>query len=160
MRIKRMLPAAIVVLATAALPIAASAQQSGSDPTARAKFKGEIETSANGTQGTLRVRYRCSAGDTLWISAKQTANGKKDKALELDGSSQAAASWLQSHRNPITCDGKSHTSEFAIDELEQGKGALVEGKAWVQFCITANEQDLTLSKSGWVRVEDEANEDD
>ena len=157
-----MLPAAVVALATVAVPVAASAQQSGSDPTARASFQGEIETSANGTQGTLRVRYRCSAGDTLWISAKQTANGKPSGALKLEGSSQVAASWLQSHRNPITCDGRKHTSDFTIDELEPGsKGALVEGKAWVQFCITAGEQDLTLSKSGWVRVEgNEGDQDD
>jgi hypothetical protein len=155
MRRRHLVVGAVVTLATAALPVVAVAQQSGSDPTARAHFKGKIEASEHGTQAELRVRYRCSVGDTLWISAKQTASGKKDRALEQEGSSQIAAAWLQSHRNPIICDGRRHTYEFQLDEVEPGsKGKLDEGKAWVQFCITAGGENLTLSKSGWVRVDD------
>ena len=70
----------------------------------------------------------------LWISAKQLANGKKSAKLTKEGSSQIAKTWLQSHRNPITCDGK----------------------AYIQFCVTipgeGDEGELTLSKSGFVSV--------
>jgi hypothetical protein len=151
---KRIVPVPVVALAlTAALPLAASAQE-GSDPHAKAQFKGELETSAGATSATLRVRYRCNVGDTLWISAKQTASGTKDPALEQEGSSQLAAAWWQSHRNAITCDGRSHKQTFTLDTVEPGsKGSLVDdGVAYIQFCVTQGE-DLTLSVSGWVRTE-------
>jgi hypothetical protein len=155
MVVKRAVPATVVALAlTAAWPLAASAAQEGSDPHAKAQFKGELETSPGATSGTLRVRYRCNVGDTLWISAKQTASGKKDVALEQEGSSQIAAAWWQSHRNPITCDGRSHKQTFTLDTVEPGsKGHLVDGgRAYIQFCVT-NGEDLTLSVSGWVRTD-------
>jgi hypothetical protein len=76
----------------------------------------------------------------------------KDKALKEEGSSEVAATWLQSHRNKFTCDGKSRTAKFTIDLVQDGsKGKLVEGEAWVQFCVTAG-KDLILSKTGWVTV--------
>ena len=65
-----------------------------------------METTRGRDLGDAEGEYRCSVGDTLWISAKQLASGKPDPALELEGSSQLAAAWWQSHRNPIDCDGR------------------------------------------------------
>jgi hypothetical protein len=146
----RTVAALAAALAVGALPVAAQAQ-SGSDPNAKATFKGAIHPS--GSKATLKVTYQCAEGEALWVSAKQTASGKKNKALEKEGSSQVAASWLESHRNKFTCDGSSHTGTFSIDTKEKGsKGALKKGTAWVQFCVTKGEEDLILSKSAWVKV--------
>ena len=61
--------------------------------------------------------------------------------------------WLQSHRNPFTCDGAFHTASFSIDKVEKGsKGRLKKGRAYIQFCVTQGEETLLLSKSGWVPV--------
>lgn len=155
MRITRVLPAALTAAAVAvALPATASAQD-GSDPTASAKFGSKIETTPTGTSATLKVRYRCSVGETLWISAKQVVSGEPDPALMLEGSSQISAAWWQSHRNPITCDGRKHKQTFTLDLVEPGsKGRFVDdGKAWVQFCVTQGEDNLTLSEAGWVRTD-------
>jgi hypothetical protein len=60
---------------------------------------------------------------------------------------------LESHRNKFICNGRMHTSRFSIDTIEKGsKGTLRTGTAWVQFCVTKGQEDLVLSKSGWVRV--------
>ena len=113
----------------------------------------------------LKVTYQCSGGNTLWISAKQLANGRRSSLLTKEGSSRAAKAWFQSHRNPITCDGKSQTAVFTLDKVEPGskgrlkaKGKRNRGRAYIQFCVTqppaaeGQEGELTLSKSGWVTV--------
>ena len=113
----------------------------------------------------LKVAYKCASGDTLWISAKQLANGKASSKLTKEGSSQVAKTWLQSHRNPIVCDGQSETAVFTLDTVEPGskgrlkaKGKKNAGKAYIQFCVTkapaaeGQEGELTLSKSGFVSV--------
>jgi hypothetical protein len=150
MKLKTLLPMLTVSLAVAAVPAAAHAQKP-SDPDAKAEFVGKIKRTAG--KATLKVTYNCNHGETLWISAKQSASGKKDTRLTKEGSSKKAKSWLQSHRNPITCDSASHTATFTMDKDEPGsKGKLKKGTAWVQFCVTAGEDDLVLSSSGWVGV--------
>jgi hypothetical protein len=131
-------------------PATASAQDIG-----KAKVLSAIRVQDG--QATLRVRYQCATGEHIWVSAKQTATGKKDKALKQEGSSQLAAAWWQSHRDYFRCDGGTHTSIFYIDTFEPGsKGHLRKGFAWVQFCITTGETEadskLIVSKSGWVKV--------
>jgi hypothetical protein len=87
------------------------------------------------------------------VSVKESADGKKDWDLRKEGSSQIAATWLQSHRNPFTCDGKKRTETFSVDSLEPGsKGALVHGRAYVQFCLTEGERNLVIYETGfrWV----------
>jgi hypothetical protein len=153
MKLRNIVVSALVVASTlAAVAVAQASPSEGSDPNARAKFVSKIKTQAGGKKATLKATYRCSEGEALWVSAKQTADGEKDKALKDEGSSEVAATWLQSHRNKFTCDGKSRTAKFTIDLVEDGsKGKLVKGEAWVQFCVTAG-RDLILSKSGWVTV--------
>jgi hypothetical protein len=162
MKLKYALPVAAVALTAAG--VSAAQAQTGTDPTASAKFESKLVRVDRST-AVLKVTYQCSKGSTLWISAKQLKNGKKSSVLTKEGSSQVAKTWLQSHRNPITCDGKSQTAVFTVDKVEPGskgrlkaKGKRNAGKAYIQFCITLppstpnGEGELTLSKSGWVSV--------
>jgi hypothetical protein len=162
MKLKHALP--VVAVALTAVGVPAAQAQGGSDPTAFAKFKSKLVRVDKST-AVLKVTYQCSKGETLWISAKQLANGKKSSVLTKEGSSAKAKTWLQSHRNPITCDGAPHTAVFTLDKVEPGskgrlkaKGKKNAGKAYIQFCITLppttpdGEGELTLSKSGFVSV--------
>jgi hypothetical protein len=148
MKSRLALCAALVCSLTGGLSVLAHAE--GSDKTAKATFVGAIKPS--GKKAKLKVHYQCAKGKTLWISAKESKSGAVDKRLNKEGSSKTSASWLESHRNAITCDGSSHTHTFSMDTVEKGsKGKLVPGHAYVQFCITKGE-DLTLSVDGWVKV--------
>jgi hypothetical protein len=161
MKLKHALPLVAVALTGVGASVAHA--QGGSDPTASATFKSKLVRVDRST-AVLKVTYTCSKGTTLWISAKQLANGKRSNALTKEGSSQVAKTWLQSHRNPITCDGASHTAVFTLDKVEPGskgrlkaKGRHNRGWAYIQFCVTlpvagSPEGELTLSKSGFVRV--------
>jgi hypothetical protein len=162
MKLKHALPAAALALAAVVAPVAHA--QGGTDPNAAATFRSKLVRVDRST-AVLKVTYRCSHGTTLWISAKQLANGKRSAVLAKEGSSKVAKTWLQSHRNPITCDGTDQTAVFTLDKVEPGsKGRLKAhgrhnaGKAYIQFCVTmppadpSQEGELVLSKSGWVSV--------
>jgi hypothetical protein len=153
MKRNRILAAAVAASVCAAVPAAhAQDEPSTIDPTAKATFLSNVKRVDGGKQATLKVRYTCNEGEGLWISAKQAASRKKDKALTKEGSSQVSVAYLMSHRNPITCDGEKHTATFAVDKVEEGtKGKLKKGKAYVQFCITT-ETGLTYSKNAFVTV--------
>jgi len=162
MKLKHSLSIAAVALTAAGAPVAQA--QEGTDPTASAKFRSQLVRVDKST-AVLKVTYQCSRGDTLWISAKQLANGRRSTLLTKEGSSKVAKAWFQSHRNPITCDGKAQAAVFTLDKVEPGskgrlkaKGTRNHGKAYIQFCIVrspageGDEGELTLSKSGWVTV--------
>ena len=136
MKLKYALPIAAVALTGLGAQVA---HAHGTDPTASAKFKSKLVRVDRST-AVLKVKYQCAKGSVLWISAKQLANGKAKKSLTKEGSSQVAKTWLQSHRNPITCDGASHTQVFTLDKVEPGskgrlkaKGKHNAGKAYIQF---------------------------
>jgi hypothetical protein len=146
----------IAALAATALAVAATpalAAEQGA-PAKSATPLGKVSVAKK--SATLKVRYSCKSGETLWISLKQSKDGKKDPALKKEGSSKAAAAWWQSHRNPIKCDGKKHTKTFTVDKVEPGsKGKLKKGQAWLQFCVTKGEGEdaaLTVSVAKWVAV--------
>jgi hypothetical protein len=147
---------AVILLAVVVLTMCAAAAASAAGGVAKtAAFVGPIAVS--GSKATLKVRYTCNSGQTLWISAKETARGYSATRLMKEGSSKSSAAWWDSHRNRIKCNGKPHTTTFTLDKVEKGtKGSLVDGSAWVQFCITKGKTEattvLTLSRSGWVRV--------
>jgi hypothetical protein len=148
---KRMWLGVAVATTMAVVAVPAAVAQQGSDPNASATFLGTIHP--KGKKATLRVKYQCAEGEAVWVSAKQTKSGRKSSRLTKEGSSKVAASWLESHRNPFTCDGAPHTATFSIDTVEKGsKGRLRKGQAWVQFCVTKGQEDLILSKSAWVDV--------
>ena len=130
MRFKHVVPVAAVALAAAAVPVAQA--QQGTDPTASAMFKSKLVRVDKST-AVLKVTYQCSRGDTLWISAKQLKNGKASSVLTQEGSSQKAKTWLQSHRNPIVCDGQSHTSVFTLDKVEPGSKGRLKAKGIASF---------------------------
>jgi hypothetical protein len=152
------LATALAVAATAAVPMAAHADSAGSAAAAPpAKFRALSDMKVNGDTASFKARYRCNVGQGLWVSAKQMAGGRTSTVLRQEGSSQAAATWWDSHRNPITCDGEYHVQQFTIDTLEQPgkKGTLVRGKAWLQFCIVYGDETnggLELSYSNWIAV--------
>src|SRR4051794_22860239 len=124
---------AAAALAAAAVPMVAHAQQQ-TDPNAKAEFVGAIK--AGKKKASLKVTYSCNAGQALWVSAKESASGKKDRRLRKEGSSKTASAWWQSHRNAFVCDTQPHTARFSIDKVEKGsKGKLKDGIAWVQFCV-------------------------
>jgi hypothetical protein len=87
----------------------------------------------------VRAQYVCDkapgAAWHLWASLKQNASGTRDPALEQEGSSAVATTWLQSHPVNFKCDGRRHVQRFTIDTVEQGFGHAVKGKGWVQFCL-------------------------
>jgi hypothetical protein len=148
---KRAIVALAVVATVAAIPVSQAAGAKGNK--AHATFGKPLHIKSKGKEGTLKVTYRCDSGDTLWISAKQTKDGTRDDALKDEGSSKEAATWLQSHANPIKCDGEKRTKHFFVNKEEKGsKGKLRPGVAWVQFCITRNEKKLILSHSHWVET--------
>src|ERR1043165_4159286 len=101
MKPKYALPVAALALTGIGAQVAQA--QGGTDPTASAKFKSKLVRVDRSTAGPT-VKYQSSRGTLLWISAKQLANGRAKKPLTKEGSSQVAKTWLQSHRNPITCD--------------------------------------------------------
>lgn len=108
------------------------------------KVVGTVHITSNGT-AEVQAQYTCTIADPvnhpghLWVSVKQNAAGTKDAAVAGEGSGFGgiAARWEDSHRNPITCDGKNHVARFVVDQIEgkQGYGTLVKGVAWVQFCL-------------------------
>lgn len=134
-------------LAVALTPVAGLA---ATPPAKTAKPIGSVVRHGT-TSATLKVKYSCKVGATLWISIKQAKHGKKDSKLGKQGSSKTAVAWFQSHRNTIKCDGKKHTKTFTMDKKEQGKGKLVPGFAWLQFCVTKGNS-LTVSVASWVPV--------
>jgi hypothetical protein len=136
--------APIAALAVASLAVPAVAAPKA--PVTSAKVVGTVKIDPN-DPGTAYVlaQYTCTVADPvndpghLWVSVKQNDAGTFDPDVAGEGSGffGIAARWEDSHRNPITCDGKNHTERFAVDQLE-GKlsyGTLVKGQAWVQFCL-------------------------
>lgn len=114
-----------------------------------AKVVGKVKINKDGT-GTVKAHYLCTPGDDwhLWVSAKQTTDGFRDEAITREGAGfgapgvAPAPTWLQSHPTTFRCDGKWHTQKFTIDKTEIGfngqpigRGALVKGWAYVQFCL-------------------------
>jgi hypothetical protein len=99
------------------------------------------------TTATIRVRYSCTGEAGLWISVKQTADRSADPALAGHGSSAISAAMSHSHRNGITCDGRTRVGTFTVDQVEWGFGALAKGAGYVQFCVTDLEADPTSEES-------------
>jgi hypothetical protein len=116
-------------------------------PAATAQIIGNVRIDpANPGIAYVTAKYSCpSEGEAhLWVSVKQVASGKKDPALQEEGSSAISSAWLQRHPAPdaeFTCDGATHTGTFSIDAglTEYGFGELTQGHAYVQFCLTGPE---------------------
>jgi len=134
----RTLLAAAALVATA--PFVGVGTASAKPPAFAAKLLGPVKfREHNPNVAYVRAQYVCDTASGaawhLWASLKQTASGRRDPALEQEGSSAVAATWLQSHPVNFKCDGRRHVQRFTIDTVEQGFGHAVEGKGWVQFCL-------------------------
>jgi hypothetical protein len=108
-----------------------------------------------GDVAQVHARYSCEAGDHVWVSVKQSAAADVDPAIAAGGSGfgGAASAWWQSHAGSFTCDGKRHVAWFSVDTSEPGsRGQLRKGSAWVQFCITNGEEDLSAVRMQWSKV--------
>jgi len=152
---------AAVTAAALAVPASASAQlPPGAIGFARTIGPAHIQKS--GSQARVTVRYSCAAGNHLWVSLKQSGSGRRDKAISGEGSGEkkVAVTWLDSHRETATCDGRNRTAQFYVDKVEPGKyGHLRRGVAWLQFCVTNQTDpnnpeaaDLTTYLPTWMRV--------
>jgi hypothetical protein len=143
----------LAVMAIVAVVSITAITPAGAAPAAKsqAQVLGTVVTHDDGT-ASVKARYICPEGFHLWVSAKQSEDGTPDRRLRLEGSSQFAAAWLQSHPSPasFTCDGQWHTGTFEIDTAEQGWGELKHGQAWVQFCLIG--EATFISESRWVAV--------
>ena len=134
--------ARIVLAAAAALTVIGSfvipARAEAAVPTFGAKLLGPVLVDKNDPSvAYVRAKYVCDDAPAwhLWVSLKQNADGTHDPALEEEGSSGAAATWLQSHPVDFVCDGGWHNAQFTIDREEQGFGEAQVGEGWVQFCL-------------------------
>ena len=139
-----------------AAPSTASAQQIG-----YAKTIGTVRIENKGTQALVALNYSCKSGNHLWVSLKQSRSGRRNVRIQREGSGgkKVAKTWLDSHRNPVVCDGKRHQVKFSVDKLEPGKyGKLRKGVAWLQFCVTDSTKPdmdpsgLTVYLPKWVKT--------
>jgi hypothetical protein len=133
-------------LVGASMLVAPTAAGAAKRPATSAKVVGTVKIDAKDPSvAYVLAQYRCTVADPignpshLWVSVKQNDAGTRSAAVSAEGSggSGAATRWEDSHRNPVTCDGKTHTSRFTVDQVE-GKAnykTLTKGLAWVQFCL-------------------------
>jgi hypothetical protein len=130
-----------------------------------------VKLQRDGT-ATVRARYMCESSTHLWVSAKQTADGSVNPALEAGGSSDDAAAWMDTNdwvivgeEDPfpissgdaqLVCDGRTHSQSVTIDVADAPWGswaALQAGMAWVQWCIIEEaENGEFISDQRWVSV--------
>jgi len=145
----------LVLAAVAAMGFAVVAPASAQDDSftvGDAAVLGPVHV--RGDVAQVHARYSCDVGNHIWVSVKQSATGRVDPAISAEGSGfgGAASAWWQSHRGSFTCDGKRHVAWFTVDTLEPGsRGKLQKGSAWVQFCITTDD-DLSAIRMQWSKV--------
>jgi len=145
----------------------------GSALAAKQPFAQVVSHVKLGKDGTasVRARYMCASSTHLWVSAKQTADGSVDPTLEAEGSSGAAAAWMDTNDwvtvggetfpissgdEQLVCDGRTHSQSVTIDVTNAPWGAwdaLQPGMAWVQWCIVEDaENGEFVSDQRWVGV--------
>ena len=160
----------ITVAATAAAVIACAPASAVAAPGPSAHVLGPVKLQKDGT-ATVRARYLCESSTHLWVSAKQTADGSVDPLLEEEGSSGAAAAWMDTNDwiteggeafpvssgdDVLVCDGRTHVQAVTIDVADAPWGswdALQRGMAWVQWCIIEEaENGEFVSDMRWIPV--------
>ena len=155
----------LALAATAVLGVAPGSALAAKEP--YAKVISHVKLKKDGT-ATVRARYMCESSTHLWVSAKQTADGSVDATLEEEGSSSAAAAWMDTNNwitvgqdtfgissgdNQLICDGRTHSQSITINVTNAPWGswdALQAGMAWVQWCIVGDTE--FVSDQLWVTV--------
>jgi hypothetical protein len=132
----------VAAAVTAAVPLAGATAASAHNhaPAFAAKVLGPVHVNRHDPSAAyVNAKYVCDAKRDaewhLWVSLKENATGTVDPALEQEGSSEVATTWLQVHPTTFRCDGRWHEQSFKLDTTEQGKGEAIKGKGWVQFCL-------------------------
>ncbi len=174
MRIRRML-VATAALATASVALAgpASAATTASSSTGAkhqqtfARLLGPVVADPRDHRvGYVTAAYRCYGEGALWVSVKQVADRSKDPRLAEEGSSRISAAWSDSHRNSVTCDGRTRIQVFTVDQEEpydfvtgskdpkkNKYEPLARGWGWVQFCLfDANNAQAPYTEQEFRRV--------
>jgi hypothetical protein len=151
----------LLVAAIAAAPLVAAPVAGATPVKAGAAIVGPVRVDpADPSVAAVTARYICQPGaedQWLWVSAKQTGEGRPDPALRDEASSQAAAAWIQAHPlGEFTCDGAWHTDTFRIstdfDPVNGGGfGELQTGQVWVQFCLFDGQGNF-VSESRWAEA--------
>jgi hypothetical protein len=163
---KKIITAAVA--AAALLGVAPGSALAAKEPFAQ--VVSHVKLGKDGT-ASVRARYMCESSTHLWVSAKQTADGTVDPALEAEGSSGAAAAWMDTNDwmtggdetfpvssgdDQLVCDGRTHSQAVTIDVTDAPWGAwdaLQPGMAWVQWCIVEEaENGEFVSDQRWVTV--------
>ena len=163
---KKLITAAVA--ATALLGVAPGSALAAKEPFAQ--VVSHVKLGKDGT-ASVRARYMCESSTHLWVSAKQTADGSVDPTLEAEGSSGAAAAWMDTNDwvtmggetfpissgdEQLVCDGRTHSQSVTIDVTNAPWGAwdaLQAGMAWVQWCIVEEaENGEFVSDQRWVGV--------
>ena len=158
----------LAAAATALLWAAPGSALAAPDPFAQ--ITSHVKLQQDGT-ATVRARYLCESSTHLWVSAKQTADGSVDPALEAEGSSGAAAAGMDTNNwvtmgedtfpissgdEQLVCDGRTHSQSVTIDVTNAPWGSwdgLQAGMAWVQWCIVEEaENGEFISDQRWVSV--------
>ena len=137
-------------VAAAMLGVIGMTPVAGADPTsthsggAHAVQTGVVRIDPSNPQvAYVTGNYSCPAGFAhLFVSVKQVADGRPDRALKLEGSSSISSAFLERHPGPdeFICDGTLHTGTWRITsdssdpQYEYGFGSLVPGQVYVQFC--------------------------
>jgi hypothetical protein len=152
----------VVALVAVALSFTGLSSASASVPAPQVKNLGAYATVGHYNKTVARVTgtYKCSGGKPihLWVSVKQ---GGPDPTAE--GSSSTVRAWYDTNISMdvyVKCDGRWHTRTVKLgahptDFTGRELGLLKNGKAWLQFCLVAGEDEanaLLASKSRWVKV--------
>ena len=166
-RTVRRLAAVVAVSVSGVVGLAAPAVAKPAERPAFPRVIGVVKINhGDARQAIIKARYLCHGEGSLWVSVKQVADRTADPRLAEEGSSQISAAWSDSHRNPVVCDGKAHTTKFAVDQEEpyfdetgpQGPksdvyGPLAKGYGWTQFCLfDDNNTEVPISDMVFKRV--------
>ena len=108
-----------------------------------------IHVSPDGSEAYILGKYKCyggEAGTHLWVSVKQGPGLDADHTSSSDAAAWYDTNWNFSESDPdglnVDCDGHWHVTRYT---LKPEFGQLVDGTAFVQFCLfdsTGNEENF------------------
>jgi opacity protein-like surface antigen len=110
-----------------------------------------ITVSPDGSAAYITGKYNCvggTEGTHLWVSVKQGPGIDADHTGSGDATAWYDTNWNYSESDPdglnVDCDGHWHVTRYTL-KSEPGWGELVDGIAFVQFCLfdnTGNEENF------------------
>lgn len=108
-----------------------------------------ITVAPDGSAAYIEGKYKCYGGEEgthLWVSVKQGPNLDDEHTSSADADAWYDTNWMYSESDPdglnVNCDGHWHVTRYT---LKPEFGELVDGTAFVQFCLfdpTGNEENF------------------